>query len=244
MWPDNLTKSNSQPPVSILTPTYNRSKFLLGCIECIKAQTYPKERMEWVVLDDGPEPIWNILAPYEKELNIQYVRKESKMSIGAKRNLLHELARGTILVNIDDDDYYSCDRVKHAVHRLLSSKLQIAGSSRNVLYYTDDKSIWEVGPYGNYHATFGTMAYTKKYAVEHPCNETVAYAEEIEFTKKYTEPLIQLDPLKVMVVICHNANTFSKDKLRHEISPNVKKTSLKLKSFISDKKLRDFYVNC
>jgi hypothetical protein len=75
----------------------------------------------------------------------------------------------------------------------------------------------------------------------HPCNEVVTHAEEIEFTEKYTAPLVQLDPRKVMVVMCHGANTFSKHRLRDTPSPVMKKTTFTLSSFIRGAGLREFY---
>jgi glycosyltransferase involved in cell wall biosynthesis len=242
---DALKPSTSHPNVSILTPTYNRAKFIPALIACVRAQTYPRERTEWIILDDGNEPVRALLEPYIDELNIRYIRVDTKMTVGAKRNRLHAEAHGTILVNMDDDDYYPPDRVSHAVMTLLSKKVQLVGCSRNHLYFTDDESIWEVGPYPPpYHATFGTMAYTKKYAMAHPCDEYVSYAEELQFTNHYKEPLAQLDPFKVMLVMCHADNTVSKHKVRNQGGPMVRKTGLKLRGFIRDKELREFYASC
>jgi glycosyltransferase involved in cell wall biosynthesis len=241
MWPSNLTANPAKPPVSIVTPTYNRNKFIPALIECIKDQTYPKERIEWLVYDDSNTPVWELLLPYEKELNIRYFRSETKLTIGEKRNKLNEEARGTYIVTMDDDDYYFPQRVATAVQALLSHKMDIAGCSRNQLYFTDDASIWHVGPYGVYHATFGTMAYSKKYANAHKCDETVAFAEEIKFTNRYTEPLLQLNPDTVMLVMCHKENTFNKSKLRTDGNPSFKKTDLKLDDILKNPKLRDFY---
>jgi hypothetical protein len=164
------------------------------------------------------------------------------MTIGKKRNQLHVAARGEILVTMDDDDFYSPDRVSHAVHMLRGRKASLAGSSRNHLYFTDDRSVWAVGPYGPNHATFGTMAYTKAYAVAHPCDESVLHAEEIDFTRQYKEPMVQLDPSKVMLVICHRQNTFDKSGLRSTANPLVKKTALKLRNFIANAEHRRFYT--
>jgi glycosyltransferase involved in cell wall biosynthesis len=240
-WPAGLGKSDSLPPVSIVTPTYNRRRFLPWLIECIKAQTYPRERMEWVVYDDGTDKILDVLEPHMKDLRIVYLRSETKLTIGAKRNALHAAARGSVIVVMDDDDYYMPERVSSAVSTLRSRRVEIVGCSRNHLYYTDDGSVWEVGPYRPNHATFGTMAYTKKYALAHKCDETVVFAEEINFTENYKVPLAQLDPMKVMLVICHSENTFSKHPLRETPSPIMKKTSLKLRSFIRRPDLREFY---
>ena len=240
-WPTGLPKSTTHPPVSILTPTYNRRKFLPWLIAHIRAQTYPRERMEWIVMDDGTDCIRDVIEPYMSELNILYLRSETKLNIGEKRNRLHAAARGSILVNMDDDDYYPPERVAHAVTTLLARKVELVGSTRNHLYFTDDGGIWEIGPYNANHATFGTMAYTKKYAVSHPCDTTVVYAEEISFTNNYKTPLAQLDPYKVMLVMCHSENTFSKNKLRESPSPMMRKTSLKLSGFIRKAEMRDFY---
>jgi len=241
-WPANLPKRPTHPPVSIVTPTYNRRKFIPMLIEHIKAQTYPAERMEWVVFDDGSDPIEDLLKPHEKTLNIRYLRSETKLNVGAKRNRLHAEARGEVIVVMDDDDWYSPERVAHAVQTLRARKVQIVGSTRNHLYFTDDGSIWETGPFNPNHGTFGTMAYTKAYAVSHPCDETVTYAEEVAFTKNYSEPLAQLDPMKVMLVMCHSENTFSKHALRDKPSPVMKRTELKLRTFLRTAAMRDFYA--
>ena len=240
-WPGTLTTAPMYPPVSIITPTYNRRKFIPTLIRCIHSQNYPKERMEWLVYDDGSDPIWDILEPHATALNIRYFRSETKQNIAEKRNMLHKEARGKILVVMDDDDFYSSERVSHAVHTLLGKKTEICGTSRNYLYFTDDKSIWEIGPYNANHATFGTMAFTKSYALAHPCDASRTYAEEVEFTNKYTEPLSQLNPMKVMLVMCHKENTFNKEKLRDASSPLIKKTALKLRNFVKDAAVREFY---
>ena len=242
-WPGNLPISTEFPFVSILTPTYNRRKFLPWLMECIRQQTYPKERMEWLVFDDGSDPILDLLQPHMKSMNIRYFSSEEKCNIGVKRNKLHAEARGEILVVMDDDDYYPPQRVAHAVKKLLVTKLDLVGSSRNQLFFSDDASIWEVGPYGKYHATFGTMAFRKKLVLQTKCDEFVTFAEEVSFTKKYTIPLAQLDPTKTMRVMCHRENTFNKNTLRNENSPVVRKTNLKLHTFVKSKEQREFYSN-
>jgi len=242
-WPANLPPSTEQPSVSIVTPTYNRRKFIPWIIECIRSQTYPKERMEWLIFDDGTDKIRDLLEPVMKELNIRYFSADEKCNVGVKRNKLHSEARGEIIVVMDDDDYYSPQRVSHAVMKLVGSKINLVGSSRNILFFSDDKSIWEVGPYGKYHATFGTMAFRKSLTEMTTCDESVTFAEELSFTKRYSIPLNQLDPLKTMLVICHSENTFNKNKLRTEASPVVKKTNMKIQTLVKSKQQRDFYSN-
>jgi hypothetical protein len=69
----------------------------------------------------------------------------------------------------------------------------------------------------------------------------VTHAEEKSFLNDYSNPMIQLDPMKVMLVMSHSENTFDKKKMREVESPVVKKTGMKLNQFIKEKALRDFF---
>ena len=53
----DLNNPESLPFVSVLTPTYNRGKFIPYLIKCFLAQDYPQERMEWIIIDDGSSPV-------------------------------------------------------------------------------------------------------------------------------------------------------------------------------------------
>ena len=242
-WPKHLPVSTEFPNISIVTPTYNRRKFIPWIIKCIVSQEYPAERIEWLIFDDGSDPIYDIIEHHIKTMNIRYFSSTEKLNIGVKRNRLHKEAKGDIIVVMDDDDYYPPQRIGHAVLKLKTTKAEIVGASRNHMFFSDNKTIWEVGPYGPYHATFGTFAFLKKLANQTECDESVTFAEEVSFLKRYTIPLAQLDPMKTMLVICHSGNTFNKNKLRETYSPLVKKSGVKINSFIKNKEQRDFYSN-
>ena len=237
----------ARPFVSVLTPTYNRRKFIPALIECYKSQTYPSNRMEWIILDDGQDSVEDIFREAAKTIpNLRYIRENTKQLIGAKRNRLHKEAKGDIFVCMDDDDYYHPERVSHAVTKLQQDpKIQLAGSSVLFMYYTDVKVILKLGPYGPNHATNGTMAMKASYAKTHFYDETVTHAEEVSFLERYKHPMVQLDPFKVMLVISHTENTFDKKRFltkeQLETNPYLKMTQYKIKDFIKDKALRDFY---
>jgi len=234
----------SRPFVSVLTPTYNRTQFISRLVDCYKAQTYPKESMEWIILDDGQEPCKDLIAKETKGLpNIIYIYKDEKMNIGEKRNILNKLAKGEIIVCMDDDDYYSPHRVLHVVEEFSKNpKIKLAGSSEMYMYYTDTKVIYKLGPYSSRHATNGTLAYRSTYAKTHKYDEMVVYSEERSFLDEYTHPMIQLNPMKVMLVMSHSENTFNKDKLREKETPFVKKTELTLEGFICDEALKRKFI--
>ena len=49
-----------KPFVSVCTPTYNRRHFIPFLIQCYNNQTYPRELMEWIVVDDGTDPVGDL----------------------------------------------------------------------------------------------------------------------------------------------------------------------------------------
>ena len=253
--PLKQSKENSdQPFVSVITPTYNRRRFIPHLIQCYKQQTYPLDRMEWIILDDGQEKVKDFFDTAAKYIpNIRYISSDEKKTIGAKRNLLNKLALGDIIVAMDDDDYYVVERVEAAVKAFKKNpQVELAGSTEIYMYYTDIKTIYKLGPYNPKHATNGTMAWRSSYAKTHTYDENVLFAEEKSFLDDYKHPMIQLDPFKVMLVMSHSENTFDKKKLREQEeqmrlagkeNPVVHKTNLQIENFIKDKTLRDFFTS-
>ena len=242
------------PFVTVVTPTYNRRRFIPYLIECYKAQTYPLKRMEWIVLDDGQDKVGDLFEEASKTIpNIRYIALSEKLNIGAKRNRMNDEAKGEIIVAMDDDDYYPPERVDTVVKAFKKQpKIELAGSTVIYMYYTDIHQIYRLGPYNERHATNGTMGWRSSYAKAHRYDENVTHAEERSFLDDYKHPMIQLDPYKVMLVLSHSENTFDKKKLREQEeemrrngqeNPVVHRTSTDIKLFIKDKRLREFYAN-
>lgn len=230
------------PFISVITPTYNRRKFIPHLIDAYLSQKYPQKRMEWIILDDGSDPVGDIFAKVDAP-NIHYIHIPEKLTIGAKRNILNTKSCGDIIVAMDDDDYYPPERVSAVVNAFKSRPgYQLAGASEIFMYYSDIKTIYKLGPYHANHATNGTMAWRRAYADSHTYDETVTHAEEKSFLEGYKHPMIQLDPRKVMLVMSHSDNTFDKTKMRENTeSPLIKKTALKLRDFIKDPETREFF---
>ena len=210
----------------------------------VQQQTYPRDRIEWIIYDDGQEPIGDLIDAARADLpKTKYIFNEDKLTLGEKRNKLNEEAQGDIIVAMDDDDFYFPERISAAVNALQKNPtVDLAGSSKIFMYFTDTKEVYEIGPYFKNHATNGTMAWRKRYAMSRRYDETVAFAEEKSFLEDYKNTLIQLDPMKVMLVMSHTDNTFDKTQLRYKENPLFKKTSLKLKDFIVDEGLREFFA--
>jgi glycosyltransferase involved in cell wall biosynthesis len=234
-------KTNDLPFVSICTPTFNRRPFIPFMIKCFEHQTYPKERMEWIIIDDGTDPIKDLVINIPQ---VKYFYYEEKMLLGKKRNLMHEKCSGDIIVYMDDDDYYPPERVAHAVETLQKNPtFLIAGSSEMHIYFESQNTMYQCGPYAPNHSTAATFAFKKELLNITSYDENVALAEENKFTKGYKIPLVQLDSLKSILVFSHKHNSLNKEKLLE--NKEMTKTILSkytVDDFIKDPILKDFYM--
>ena len=220
----------ARPFVSVITPTYNRRRFLPILIHLYQQQTYPKELMELVILDDSPTSNEDIIPKNDK--SIRYIYQSNKLTLGEKRNQLNKLAKGEVIICFDDDDYQFPERVAHSVARLNADKANIAGTTTINVYYTHIKEMYQYGPFGGNHGTNGTFAFRKSYLKSHNHDPTKNAQEEPSFTNNFTEKMAQLDPDKTIICMSHNTNTFDKKFLLHQ---KKKTMNNKLNKIIKDK---------
>ena len=215
------------PFVSVCTPTFNRRPFILTMFECFKNQDYPKERMEWIIVDDGTDKIKDLIDSANIP-QIKYFNIPEKMTLGKKRNYMHKQAKGSIIVYMDDDDYYPPERISHAVERLTQHPTALcAGSSEIYIYFKHLKQMYKCGPYGPNHSTAGTFAFKIELLKQTQYDDNASLAEEKSFLKNYTIPFVQLDPLKTILVFSHEHNTYDKRRMLENPHPLYFKESTK-----------------
>jgi len=203
--------------------------------------------MEWIIVDDGTDKIRD-LVDAAKIPQIKYFALSTKMPLGQKRNYMHDQCKGSIIVYMDDDDYYPPDRVSHAVEKLTSHKDALcAGSSELYVYFKHIQKMYQCGPYGPNHATAGTFAFKSELLKQTRYEDHAALAEEKAFLKNYTIPFVQLDPMKSILVFSHEHNTFDKRRLLENPHPSFMKESPKtVDMFISQPKeapIKQFFMN-
>ena len=230
------------PFVSICTPTFNRRPFWEYAIKCFNHQDYPKDKMEWIIIDDGTDKIKDLVCDISQ---VKYFEYDVKMPLGKKRNLMHEKSKGEIIVYMDDDDYYPPERVSHAVNMLLTHPNALcAGASEIYIWFKHIQKMYQFGPYGPNHATAGTFAFKRELLLDHKYEEHAALAEEKAFLKNYSVPFVQLEPKKTILVFSHIHNTFDKKILLEHGENNFQKTSSRtVDEFIKDSTIKDFYMN-
>jgi Glycosyl transferase family 2 len=101
-WIEQATLA-TEPLVSVIMPTYNRSAMLLGAIETVLAQSYP--HWELVIVDDASEDDTPAVleTAARRDPRVRPLRVEHG-GVGAARNAGLAAADGTLVAYLDDDN--------------------------------------------------------------------------------------------------------------------------------------------
>jgi GT2 family glycosyltransferase len=93
----------SVPDISLVIPTRNRPQKIEMCLRAIAAQTYPRERFEVIVVDDGSDtPLAPKVLPFGAHLRLRLIEQKNSGPARA-RNTGAKHAAGVLLVFTDDD---------------------------------------------------------------------------------------------------------------------------------------------
>ena len=106
------------PLVSVIIPVYNDRERLITCLEALQAQTYPAERFEVLVVDNGSkDPVEQAVAAFPQARCLH----EPKPGSYAARNRGIEASRGEILAFTDADCLPTETWIKCGVEALLET---------------------------------------------------------------------------------------------------------------------------
>jgi glycosyltransferase involved in cell wall biosynthesis len=97
--------------VSIIIPAYNEEKDIKDVLESINKQTYPKELIETIVIDDKST---DRTAEIASKYPIKLIKGKHK-GVGAARNLGIKKASGDIILFVDADQILDKNYVKEVV---------------------------------------------------------------------------------------------------------------------------------
>ncbi len=90
--------------VSLIVPTHNKVGLLRRTLVSLENQTFPRDRFEILVIDDGStDGTAEFLAGYAGPLTVMPVRHEANRGRAAARNAGLNEARGDLVVFLDDD---------------------------------------------------------------------------------------------------------------------------------------------
>lgn len=108
--------AQNQPDVSVIIPMYNESKYIGRCLASLKAQTYPLDRIEFIIVDgastdDSAATVEAMAADFP---NLQLIRNTVRWT-PQSLNLAIRQSSGDIIVRIDSHCQYSPDYIERCI---------------------------------------------------------------------------------------------------------------------------------
>ena len=205
------------PYVSIVTPTKNRKLFLSMMTHQVEKLDYPRDKLEWIIVDDS-----DLLEDFEtvrdtvqtllgKKIKITCVHLDGKNTISDKRNRGVEMATGTYICHMDDDDYYFPHGLKNKVCFLEyhgenkgcigSCKLPVYNLNEDTSVICESNQLPEA-----------SMVYRKTFWEEKKFAEHLE-GEGYPFTMGRREKCLDIPYLYSMIAINHGKNVTGKTRL-------------------------------
>jgi glycosyltransferase involved in cell wall biosynthesis len=128
-----------RPLVTCVMPTRDRAEFALHAVELFRRQDY--EPRELIVVDDGGDDLG---ARLPADPRIRHLRVPAGESIGAKRNRACAEARGTLIAQWDDDDWYGPRRLSIQLEPLIAGRADLTGLRARVFFELESWRFWTI----------------------------------------------------------------------------------------------------
>lgn len=206
-WSDDAAR------VSCLMVTANRAGLARRAVECFLAQRWPNR--ELIVVDDGHEDYTPLFAAIPADRVVyRKVAKAADTTLGALRNLTLDLARGQVVAQWDDDDWYHPERLTRQM-ALLDAGHAVC-LLRGTLMHLDAPE-WFDHPY------VGTLEPGVPGSIVHRADPAVRYpekrrGEDTDFLSNWTPDQIGvLDAPGLFVRAFHGANTWERDHFERRV---------------------------
>jgi glycosyltransferase involved in cell wall biosynthesis len=191
-----------------VTITKDRRIFMPLAKYSYMIQSYPEDKLEWVIVDDGDDPIEDTLIGVP---NVKYIKCD-KMSIADKRNLGVQSAMYDIVCMMDDDDVYPNNSVLQRVAMLLKEPVKGCVFCTTIPAYDICKyiSYMNVPPITlpmSQRVSEATLGFTRKFWEERKFHEGTQIGEADAFIRGREQMCREISPQEVIVGLGHTMNT-------------------------------------
>jgi glycosyltransferase involved in cell wall biosynthesis len=140
--------SRGTPLVTAIVPCFNHGRYLAGCLESIRAQSYPA--IETIVVDDcSDDPqTRSMIAQVERNANdVKVIRMPENGGPSAARNAALPHARGRYLLPVDADNLLLPEAVERLVNQLQGAGENIGFIYPNLQYFGARNEYFEAPDY-------------------------------------------------------------------------------------------------
>jgi hypothetical protein len=214
------------PKISVITLLYNRKSFIDLAFKNILTSDYPKEKIEWVVVDDSDDPEHQCsdkIIKFGREngpciprpegagpLTLTYIPL-AKRTIGRKRNVGINRSEHDIILFMDDDDYYPPSSFRRRVSSLLTHSWKPAAAVCTTIACYDlvrgvsavNTPPWSLGL--SKRISEATLTFHKSFWAEKNF-PNVNMAEGEGFLEGRESQVLELPPQQIIVAMSHGKN--------------------------------------
>ncbi|SFO87178.1 glycosyltransferase family 2 protein [Hydrogenimonas thermophila] len=119
--------------VSVITPSYNSSKFIAKTIESVLNQTY--QNWEMIIVDDVSSDNSNeIIEGYRKKDNrIKLIKLEKNSGPAIARNIGIKKAKGRFIAFLDSDDIWLPQKLQKQIDFMITNDLSLTYSAYDTI---------------------------------------------------------------------------------------------------------------
>ncbi len=211
------------PPITVLTLTYNRRKYIDLAMFNLLTTDYPRSKLEWLVVEDSDDQdkaasdkILKFAAD-NPDITVSYLPLAKKTAIGDKRNAGIERAAHDIIVVMDDDDFYPATSFRRRVAWLtkgafgpgLERKPRAVAATMLAMYdLMTGKSAVNVPPWNlplGARVSEASMAFYKSFWSERAF-PSVNVAEGEAWLAGREDDVLEIPPQQIIVAMSHDAN--------------------------------------
>ena len=143
------------PKISIITPTIGRPNMFRLALYNFKSSTYPKDKMEWIILDEGDTPIKSML-PNDSRIKYHYISKEDREflfksfvskikseTVGKNNKRKKERTSHKKFINLlKPHKYDSQDFNKNRIPIALKRNMAVRYASNDIIVHMDDDDFY------------------------------------------------------------------------------------------------------
>lgn len=207
-------------PISILTPTYNRSKFIPLYIHNLNNIDYDKSILEVIIDDDGEEPFIKDLDLFKKAIfpiSVVYIKSNVRKTIGEKRNNLIKQSKNKIICFMDDDDIYHSQYINYSFQTLKNNKAGLVGSPQMIFTYPEDNfKMTYICCEKKFQIHEATMMMTKKYFKSMGGFAKSSRGEGADIIQLQEKNVVKTDIALVMICVAHSGNSVDKQQFKED----------------------------
>jgi hypothetical protein len=210
------------PPISVVTLIYNRKKFFDLACHSMMVSDYPKDKIEWVIVDDSDDlaeqnsdrivAVGNNAAP----MKFVYVPLKKKTPVSEKRNLGVAAATNDVILFVDDDDHYPQTSFRRRVAWLTLHPWRpkvVAATTIACYDLVKGISAVNVPPQDiplSQRISEATLAFYKSFWAEKKFPKDILVGEGEEFLQGRTADFLEIPPQHIIVAFSHGKNVSSR----------------------------------